>query len=106
MNNKLSSIVQFLSGYICPYRFKEKKIMAGEKEAHQPMSTLNDYLVNTRPKYFNTIAKPKVQACNMEINSEFIHLVQKIQFWGYDHEDPYANLATFVDICCNMVKIY
>jgi len=80
--------------------------MAGEKEAHQPMSTLNDYLVNTRPKYFNTIAKPKVQACNMEINSEFIHLVQKIQFWGYDHEDPYANLATFVDICCNMVKIY
>jgi len=67
--------------------------------------TLEDYAAFTRTINFNSIARPTVNATNMEMKPALIHLVQSNQFNGLAHENPYTHLATFLEIC-NTVKIH
>ena len=67
--------------------------------------TLEDYAAFTGHINFNSIARPTVNATNMEIKPALIHLVQSNQFNGLSHENPYTHLATFLEIC-NTVKIH
>ena len=67
--------------------------------------SLEDYAAFTSPINFNSIARPTVNATNMEIKPTLIHLVQSNQFNGLTHETPYTHLSTFFEIC-NTVKIY
>ncbi|XP_047154249.1 uncharacterized protein LOC124848045 [Vigna umbellata] len=71
----------------------------------QAKRTLEDYSTFSRPLHFNSIARPRVNAANMEMKPALIHLVQNNQFHGLSHENPYNHLATFLDIC-NTVKIH
>jgi len=45
-----------------------------------------------------------VNATNMEIKPDLIHLVQSNQFNGLSHENPYTHLAIIFEIC-NTVQI-
>jgi len=67
--------------------------------------TLEDYAAFTGHINFNSIARPTVNATNMEMKPALIHLVQSNQFNGLSHENPYTHLATFLEIC-NTVKIH
>jgi len=67
--------------------------------------TLEDYAAFTSHINFNSIARPTVNATNMEMKPTLIHLVQSNQFNGLSHENPYTHLATFLEIC-NTVKIH
>ncbi|XP_027927803.1 uncharacterized protein LOC114184687 [Vigna unguiculata] len=67
--------------------------------------TLEDYAAFTDHVNFNSIARPTVNATNMEMKPTLIHLVQSNQFNGLSHENPYTHLTTFLEIC-NTVKIH
>ena len=67
--------------------------------------TLEDYAAFTGTINFNSIARPTVNATNMEMKPALIHLVQSNQFNGLANENPYTHLATFLEIC-NTMKIH
>ncbi|BAT81003.1 hypothetical protein VIGAN_03064000, partial [Vigna angularis var. angularis] len=60
----------------------------------QGRRTLADYNTFSGPLHFNSIARPVVNAANMEMKPALIHLVQNNQFHGLSHENPYTHLAT------------
>ena len=66
--------------------------------------TLEDYSSPIIPQYFTSLAKSEVQAANISYPHSFIQLIQGNLFHGLPSEDPYAYLATYIDIC-NTVKI-
>ena len=71
----------------------------------QRRCNLEDYTAFTRTINSNSIARPTVNATNIEMKPALIHLVQSNQFNGLAHENPYTHLATFLEIC-NIVKIH
>jgi len=79
----------------------EVVIMADE---HQQRVTLEDYSSSSVPQFFTSIARPKVQAHNINYPHSLIHLIQGSLFQGLPNKDLYAHLATFIEIC-NTVKI-
>jgi len=66
--------------------------------------TLEDYSSSTEPQFFTSIARPAVQAHNITYPHFLIQLIQGNIFHGLLNEDPYAHLATYIEIC-NTVKI-
>jgi len=66
--------------------------------------TLEDYSSSTVPKIFTSIARPEVEAHNISYPHSLIQLIQGNLFPGLSNEDPYAHLATYIEIC-NIVKI-
>ena len=66
--------------------------------------TLENYSSTTTPQFFTSIARPKVQATNISYHPSLIQLIQGNLFHGLPNEDPYAHLATYIEIC-NTVKI-
>jgi len=44
-------------------------------------------------------------AHNVKMKTSLIQLIQQNKFHGFDYEDPFAHLTTFVRIC-NTVKIH
>jgi len=60
--------------------------------------TLEDYAAFTGTINFNSIARPTVNATNMEMKPTLIHLVQSNQFNGLNHENPYTHQSTFLEI--------
>ena len=48
--------------------------------------------------------RPEVQATNISYPHSLIQLIQGNLFHGLPNEDPYAHLATYIEIC-NTVKI-
>ena len=66
--------------------------------------TLEDYSSSTMPQFFTSIARPEVQAQNITYPHSLIQLIQGNLFHGLPNEDPYAHLATYIEIC-NTVKI-
>ena len=82
----------------------------GEPEANimaddQPRRiTLEDYSSSTVPQFLTSIARPKVQAHNISYPHSLIQLIQGNLFHGLPNEDPYTQLATYIEIC-NTVKI-
>ncbi|KAL5180245.1 hypothetical protein HKD37_01G001414 [Glycine soja] len=73
-------------------------------DEHQQRVTLEDYSSNSMPQFFTSIAHSELQAHNINYPHSLIHLIQKNLFQGLPNEDPYAYLATFIEIC-NNVKI-
>ena len=79
----------------------EAHIMADD----QPQRvTLEDYSSSTVPQFFTSIVLSEVQAHNISYPHSLIHLIQGNLFHGLPNEDPYAHLATYIEIC-NTVKI-
>ncbi|KAH1247455.1 hypothetical protein GmHk_06G017355 [Glycine max] len=74
------------------------------EENHPQRMTLEDYSSPIIPQYFTSIARPEVQAANFSYPYCLIQLIQGNLFHGLPSEDPYAHLATYIDIC-NTVKI-
>ena len=67
--------------------------------------TLEDYSSSTVPQFITIIARPEVQAHNITYPHSLIKLIQGNLFHGLlNEEDPYAHLATYIEIC-NTVKI-
>ncbi|KAH1241423.1 hypothetical protein GmHk_07G019011 [Glycine max] len=66
--------------------------------------TLEDYSRSTVPQFFTSIVRPEVQAHNTTYPHSLIQLIQGNLFHGLPNEDPYAHLATYIEIC-NTVKI-
>ncbi|KHN33862.1 hypothetical protein glysoja_021743, partial [Glycine soja] len=66
--------------------------------------TLKDYSNSSVPQFLTIIARLEVQAHNINYPLSLIHLIQGNLFQGLPNEDPYAHLATFIEIC-NTVKI-
>ena len=66
--------------------------------------TLEDYSSTSVPQFFTSIARPEVQAQNITYPHSLIQLIQGNQFHGLPNEDPYAHLATYIEIC-NIVRI-
>ena len=66
--------------------------------------TLENYFGSTVPQFFTSIAWPEVQAHNITYPHSLIQLIQGNLFHGLPNEDPYAHLATYIEIC-NTVKI-
>ena len=91
-----------------PTNLRETEV--GVSEAHimadnQPQRvTLEDYSSSTVPQFFTSIARPEVQAHNITYPHSLILLIQGNLFHGLPNEDPYAHLATYIEIC-NTVKI-
>ena len=75
--------------------FLEAISMADE---HQQRVTLEDYSSSSMPQFFTSIASPEVQAHNINYPHSLIHLIQGNLFQGLPNEDPYAYLATFIEI--------
>jgi len=73
-------------------------------EEHDQRITLEDYSSSSVPQFFTSIARPEVQANNINYPHSLIHLIQGNLFQGLPNEDPYADLAKFIEIC-NTVKI-
>jgi len=73
-------------------------------EEHDQRITLEDYLSSSVPQFFTSVACPEVQANNINYPHSLIHLIQGNLFQGLPNVDPYAHLATFIEIC-NTVKI-
>ncbi|KAH1241678.1 hypothetical protein GmHk_07G019203 [Glycine max] len=73
--------------------------------ADQPRRvTLEDYSSSAVPQFFTNITRPEVQAHNITYPHSLIQLIQGNLFHGLPNEDPYAHLATYIEIC-NTVKI-
>ena len=66
--------------------------------------TLEDYSSSSTPQFFTSIARLDVQAANISYPNSLIQLIQGNLFHGLPNEDPYAHLATYIEIC-NTVKI-
>ena len=66
--------------------------------------TLEDYSSSTVSQFFISIMRPKVQAHNITYPHSLIQLIQGNLFHGLPNEDPYAHLATYIEIY-NTVKI-
>jgi len=66
--------------------------------------TLEDYSSTSVPQFFTSIVRPEVQAQNITYPYSLIQLIQGNQFHGLPNEDPYAHLATYIEIC-NTVRI-
>ncbi|KHN47435.1 hypothetical protein glysoja_046889, partial [Glycine soja] len=66
--------------------------------------TLEDYSSSSVPQFFTSIARPEVQAHNINYPHSLIHLIQQNLFHGLPNEDPYTHLATYIEIC-STVKI-
>ena len=77
---------------------------ANMAEEQYQRSTLEDYLSSSVSQFFTSIARPKVQAHNINYPHSLIHLIHGNLFQGLPNEDPYAHLATFIEIW-NTVKI-
>jgi len=66
--------------------------------------TLEDYSSSTMPQFFTSIAQPEVQAQTITYPPSLIQLIQKNLFHGLPNEDPYAQLATYIEIC-NTIRL-
>ena len=66
--------------------------------------TLEDFSNTATPQFFTSIARPEVQAANISYLHSLIQLIQGNLFHGLPNEDPYAHLASYIEIC-NTVKI-
>ena len=66
--------------------------------------TLEDYSSTFVPQFFTSIVWPKVQAQNITYPYSLIQLIQNNLFHGLPNEDPYAHLATYIEIC-NTIRI-
>ena len=66
--------------------------------------TPEDYSSTTTPQFFTSIAKSEVQAANISYPHSLIQLIQGNLFHDLPNEDPYAHLATYIEIC-NTIKI-
>ena len=66
--------------------------------------TLEDYSSSSVPQFFTSIARPEVQTHNRTYPYSLIQLIQGNLFHGLPNEDPYAHLATYIEIC-NTVKV-
>jgi len=66
--------------------------------------TLEDYSSSTVPQFFTSIAQPEVQAQTITYPPSLIQLIQNNLFHGLPNEDPYAHLATYIEIC-NTIKL-
>jgi len=66
--------------------------------------TLKDYSSSIVPQFFTSIVRPEVQAHNITYPHSLIQLIQGNLFHGLPNEDPYAHLATYIEIC-NTVRI-
>jgi len=66
--------------------------------------TLEDYLSTSVPQFFTSIVRPELQAQNIIYPHLLIQLIQNNLFHGLPNEDPYAYLATYIEIC-NTVRI-
>ena len=73
----------------------EEVIMAEEPRR----VTLEDYSSSTAPQFFSSIAWPEVQAKTITYPPSLIQLIQNNLFHGLPNEDPYALLATYIEIC-------
>ena len=73
-------------------------------DEHQQRVTLEDYSSSSVPQFFTSIARPEVQAHNINYLHSLINLIQGNLFQGLPNKNPYAYLATFIEIC-NTVKI-
>ena len=56
------------------------------------------------PQFFTSTAWPEVQAHNITYPHSLIQLIQGNLFHGLPNKDPYAHLATYIEIC-NTMKI-
>ena len=61
--------------------------------------TLEDYSSSSVPQFFTSIAQPEVQAQTITYPPSLIQLIQNNLFHGLSNEDPYAHLATYIEIC-------
>ncbi|KAH1127151.1 hypothetical protein GYH30_015935 [Glycine max] len=84
----------------CTNQLSETATMADE---HDQRTTLEDSSSSSVPQFFTSIARPEVQPHNITYPHSLIHLIQGNLFQGLPNEDPYAHLATFIEIC-NTVK--
>ena len=66
--------------------------------------TLEDYSSSTVPQFFTSIAQPEVQAQTITYPPSLIQLIQNNLFHGLPNEDPYAHLATYIEIC-NTIRL-
>ena len=66
--------------------------------------TLEDYLSTSVPQFFTSIVRPELQAQNIIYPHLLIQLIQNNLFHGLPDEDPYAHLATYIEIC-NTIRI-
>ncbi|XP_028181418.1 uncharacterized protein LOC114368306 [Glycine soja] len=73
-------------------------------EDRPPRVTFEDYSSSTMPQFFTSIARLEVQATNISYPHSLIQLIQGNLFHGLPNEDPYAHLATYIEIY-NTVKI-
>ncbi|KAL5137788.1 hypothetical protein HKD37_10G028105 [Glycine soja] len=80
--------------------FVEDTIMAEEPRR----VTLEDYSSSTVPQFFTSIAQPEVQAQTITYPPSLIQLIQNNLFHGLPNEDPYAHLATYIEIC-NTIRL-
>ena len=60
--------------------------------------TLKDYSSSSTPQYFTSIAQPEVQDANITYSHSLIQLIQGNLFHRLSNEDPYAHLATYIEI--------
>ena len=93
--------LSFPSFVTSPHPFLKERIMA---EDYPQMMTLKDYSSSTTPQYFISIVRPDVQATNISYPHSFIQLIQGNLFHVLPNKDPYAHLATYIEIC-NTVEI-
>ena len=66
--------------------------------------TLEDYSSSIVPQFFTSIAQPEVQAQTITYPPSLIGLIQNNLFHGLPNEDPYAHLATYIEIC-NTIRL-
>jgi len=73
-------------------------------DEHKQRVTFEDYSSSSVPQFITSIARLEGQAHNINYPYSLIHLIQGNLFQGLPNEDPYAHLATFIEIC-SIVKI-
>ena len=66
--------------------------------------THEDYSSSIVPQFFSSIARPEVQAQTITYPPSLIQLIQNNLFHGLPNEDPYAYLATYIEIC-NTIRL-
>ena len=66
--------------------------------------TLEDYSRSSVLQFITSIARLEVQAQNITYPHSLIQLIQNNLFHGLPNEDPYAHLATYIEIC-NTVRL-
>ncbi|KAL8513910.1 hypothetical protein ACS0TY_013146 [Phlomoides rotata] len=67
------------------------------RENAQRERTIWDFFEPPVQRFYDGIARPRIQANNFEVKPALLHILESKQFGGTEREDPHAHISRFLE---------